>query len=69
MLGGMLFLMCLSAATQQNPYWQRKSPYELSVKKDVLISGVSVGILLTGIAVEKNETVPSFQMGCVAAYL
>lgn len=63
---GILFVFIVigsSPLSAQHLYWKKSSPYELSWKKDLLITGVTAGIFVGGVSAERNEEVPEFSMG------
>ena len=58
-----LILLSTQLVFSQNNYWNQASPYELSWKKDLVIGGGAIGVLVLGIQADKNEAVPDFEMG------
>lgn len=58
-----ILILIISTLNAQSSYWTRPSPYEFSWKKDLIITGVSTGTFIWGRQMEKNELLPTFQMG------
>jgi len=62
-----IFIILLAFAnhsfSQESTYWKKESPYELSWKKDLIISGIAGGTYLFGDYKLKNEPLPQFEMG------
>ncbi len=57
-------LFCWSnTISSQHAYWTKESPYEVSWKKDLIISGISAGTFFTGMSLERNEPIVEFTMG------
>jgi hypothetical protein len=58
-------LLCLfvNLVSAQTSYWNYKSPYKLSVKKDLITGGISLSAYFAGKYIEKHETLPTFEMG------
>jgi hypothetical protein len=58
-------LLCLFAdlVSAQNSYWNYQSPYKLSLKKDLITSGISLSAYFAGKYIEKHEALPPFEMG------
>ncbi len=47
----------------QNNYWNKESPYEIGLKKDLIFSGVALGTYFTGMHILRNEETPDFTIG------
>ena len=49
--------------SSQNNYWNFKSPYNISLKRDLITGGISLSAYFIGTYFEKNEELPPFEMG------
>jgi membrane-associated phospholipid phosphatase len=62
-----IFLMVISllvnSLSGQHNYWKYQSSYNISLKKDLITSGISLTTILIGYSFEKNEDLPPFTMG------
>lgn len=59
----LIFIVATNYSFAQHKYWTKESPYKVSLKKDIALTGLSVGTLILGIQAEKNEAIPTFEMG------
>lgn len=59
-------VICLlgNLAPAQNNYWKFQSPYNLSLKRDLIKGGISLTASLVGDLIVLNENLPSFEIGC-----
>lgn len=62
----LLEVICLlgNLAPAQNNYWSFQSPYNLSLKRDLIIGGISLTASLVGDLILINENLSSFEIGC-----
>ncbi len=60
-------VICLlvNLVSAQNSYWNYQSPYNLSLKKDLITGGISLSAYLAGKYLEQHEDLPPFEMGSV----
>lgn len=58
-------LICLfvNTVSAQVDYWHYQTPYDLSFKKDIITGGISLFSGITGYSIEKNEDLPSYEIG------
>lgn len=59
----LVFTLPLIRVSAQNNYWNYKTPYSLSLTRDLIAGGISLSAYFTGKYVERNEDLPSFEMG------
>jgi hypothetical protein len=61
----LLIVTCLlfNSLSGQLNYWKSQSSYNISLKKDLITSGISLTTFLVGYSLGQNEDLPPFFMG------
>jgi hypothetical protein len=55
--------LLVNSSSAQQSYWNFQSHYNLSLRKDVITSAISLSVFIAGSTIEKNENLPPFEMG------
>ena len=58
-----VFCLFVNMTLSQNNYWNFQSPYNLSLKKEVITGGISLSIFFVGSFIEQHENLPPFEIG------